>query len=59
MKLQSQVFQSTGTWDSLCEEVTAWVNENVPRAQLVSISVSESGRNILDSNGTVIVWYWA
>ena len=59
MTLQSEVFQSSGSWASLAAEVTAWVNEHVPREALVSISISESGRNVLDTSGTIIVWYWS
>ena len=57
-QLQFKEFTSSGSWDSLCGEVTAWVNANVKREDLVSISVSEKGANVLDTSGTVIVWYW-
>ena len=58
MKLQSKVFQSSGSWDSLCEDVTEWVNANLTPDKLVSISMSESGRVMLDTSGTIVVWYW-
>jgi hypothetical protein len=50
MKLQSEVFQLSGSWASLAAEVTTWVNEHVSREALVSISISESGRNVLDTS---------
>ena len=58
MSLTSKVFQSSGTWERLCEDVCAWVTANVKKDRLVSIAMSESGRALLDTSGTVIVWYW-
>jgi len=58
VKLRSKVFQSSGSWDSLAEDVAEWVNANLTREKLVSISMSESGRVMLDTSGTVVVWYW-
>jgi hypothetical protein len=58
MRLQAKVFRSSDSWARLCEEVTTWVNENVSQDRLVSVSVSEGGRALFDTDGTVIVWYW-
>jgi hypothetical protein len=58
VKLQSKVFQSSGSWESLSEDVIEWVNANLTPETLVSISMSESGRVLLDTSGTIIVWYW-
>lgn len=58
MKLRSKVFSSNRTWESLCAEVCDWVNENLDPKSLVSISASETGRSILDTNGTIVVWFW-
>ena len=58
MKLRSKVFQSSGSWNSLAEDVAEWVSANLTPEKLVSISMSESGRVMLDTSGTVVVWYW-
>lgn len=58
MTLQSRMFQSSGSWETLCEEVSAWVSANVKPARLASISMSEAGKNVFDTGGTIIVWYW-
>jgi hypothetical protein len=58
MRLRSKVFQSAARWTDLCNEVTAWVNTHVKSTELVSISMSESGRSLMDTMGTIVVWYW-
>ena len=57
--LTYKVFRSTGTWDSLCQEVCDFVNSLKRGERLVSISQSEKGANVFDTEGVFIVWYYA
>ena len=59
MKLTFKVFQGHGTWEELCADVAVWVNANITQSQLTSLAMSESGRNVFDSGGTITVWYWS
>jgi hypothetical protein len=59
MILKARVFQGHDQWKYLCAQVTAWVSANVKPEALVSISMSEPERVMIDTIGTIVVWYWA
>ena len=61
MSAQFRIFQSSSqSWESLCEEATAFATE-IGRERLINISVAASGgTDMLGFGGTgvIVVWYW-